>query len=135
MATKALISTTATQNDYPGDFCWTEDGEVVVSGVLGMCESHRHAGSDGISRCGCDRAWSGVSSGRHTTTAAVADVPETRDQLIQRYADRIQTSYALSEAEAMEAATDVMGETLDFAAELPVGRIVRCTSETMFAAP
>jgi hypothetical protein len=134
MATKALVSTTETQNDYPGDFTWTEEGEVVVSNALGMCDSHLLA-RDGLSRCGCDRAWSGTRTGKATTTAVVAEVEHTRLELVKQYAERIQTAYDMTEREALDAAHDVMEETLDFAAGLPAGQVVRCTAETMFAVP
>lgn len=70
---KVLVATTRTQGDVADDFCWTVEGELVRIGS--PCASDEAGGSG---RCGCGRAFEGLSSVRATTTAQVRDLPISR---------------------------------------------------------
>ena len=65
---KVLVATNQSQGVETGDFCFTLDGELVLSGPSLEC--------DQPVRCGCGRGFPGLGSCRATTTAMVVDRPE-----------------------------------------------------------
>jgi hypothetical protein len=62
-----LVATSRTQGAVEGDYCWTVDGELVLSGAIEECCSP--------DRCGCGRGFPGLASCRATTTATVVEQP------------------------------------------------------------
>lgn len=72
---KVLVSTRATQGKRANDFCFCEDGELVV---MPFVECSREK-TDG--RCGCRRSLDGVESGKATTTFTVEERNVTVDDL------------------------------------------------------
>jgi hypothetical protein len=61
-----LVATNELQGTAPGDYAWTVEGELVTP-VATECASGE--------RCGCNRGFPGLASGRATTTALVVDRP------------------------------------------------------------
>ena len=61
-----LVATNELQGTEPGDYAWTVEGELVTP-VATDCASGE--------RCGCNRGFPGLASGRATTTAMVVDRP------------------------------------------------------------
>ena len=67
---KVLVAT-GKQGKNDGDFCWTNDGEIVKFPVL-ECSNPR---------CGCDRSWVGIDSSKSTTTAKVVSLKMNVEKL------------------------------------------------------
>lgn len=63
---KALIAPPADVEQRPGDFVNTTPGELVMHNEM-TCDSHS-------GRCGCDRAFVGLASGKSTTIAVVTTI-------------------------------------------------------------
>ena len=62
---RVLVATDEGQGTRAGDFCWTVEGEIVLTGsVLECCDPHG---------CGCGRGFPGLGSARSTTTAMVVE--------------------------------------------------------------
>src|SRR5688572_11664790 len=61
-----LIATNELQGTAPGDYAWTVEGELVTP-VVTECASGE--------RCGCNRGFPGLASGKATTTAMIVDRP------------------------------------------------------------
>jgi hypothetical protein len=74
---KLLTATREGQGERDGDFCHAVEGELVL--VWFVCATDRDHPGDG--RCGCGRAFAGMSSLRATTTALVRDLDLTHDEL------------------------------------------------------
>ena len=62
---RVLVATSEGQGTRPGDYCWTIEGEIVLTGPLLECADPQG--------CGCGRGFPGLGSARATTTAAVVD--------------------------------------------------------------
>jgi hypothetical protein len=73
---KLLTATHERQGERAGDFCYAIEGELVLLGFV--CATDEKDPDGG---CGCGRAFSGVSSMRATTTAAVRDLDVTVDDV------------------------------------------------------
>jgi hypothetical protein len=73
---RLLTATSETQGGRNNDFAWTVEGELVWVG--NACGSDAN-NPDG--RCGCARSFTGLSSGRTTTTAQVRELGLTRMDL------------------------------------------------------
>jgi len=120
--TKVLVSTTVSQGQAPGDFCWVPDGELVARYGM-VCDSERPDGTG----CGCGRAFSGLTTHNGTTTAMVVESTMTEDQW---RAALHQTLVDTGWAEHMPA--DDLAEVIDWlaahdlraAAALPVGTVL-----------
>jgi hypothetical protein len=73
--------------DKPGDrsddFTWTEPGEPLLANEGGC-------GSPG---CGCERSFIGVNSRRGTTTALVAEIGQTPEELLALVADSTSSAF------------------------------------------
>ncbi len=67
-----LVSTTVSQGNAPGDFCWVPEGELVARYGM-VCASERPDGTG----CGCGRAFGGFTTHRSTTTAMVVEADMT----------------------------------------------------------
>jgi hypothetical protein len=63
---KVLVATEETQGRRPNDFCFTEEGELVLFGS--ECSRETIDGP-----CGCRRSLVGVRSGMATTTVRVVE--------------------------------------------------------------
>jgi hypothetical protein len=65
---RVLVATNDEQGTQAGDYSWTLEGELVLTGpLLECCEP---------ARCGCGRGFPGLGSARATTTALVVERPE-----------------------------------------------------------
>lgn len=73
---KVLVATAEGQGTREGDYCWTLEGELVLSGPMLECSEP--------ARCGCGRGFPGLGSARATTTAMVADRPELTGAELRR---------------------------------------------------
>jgi hypothetical protein len=78
---KLLVATNETQGRRSNDFCWTNEGELVMHGT----ECDREAVDDS---CGCRRSLVGLESAKATTTFKVAEIDTTLDG----FAEQLQTS-------------------------------------------
>ena len=107
-----LISPVAPLADQPDDFRWTNDGEVVMIGLM-TCDSG----------CGCERSFTGLDSHKGTTVAVVADRDVTEEELLQMAADYCRR--AGWDEEFIGDYQDAMRVSLEIAADLPVGQEVR----------
>jgi hypothetical protein len=67
---RVLVATTDEQGTQEGDYSWTLEGELVLTGPLLECCDP--------SRCGCGRGFPGLGSARATTTALVVERPDLR---------------------------------------------------------
>lgn len=80
---KVLVATAEGQGMHEGDFCWTLEGELVLTGSLLECSAP--------ATCGCGRGFPGLGSARATTTAMVADRPElARADLLRAIRDSLE---------------------------------------------
>lgn len=77
---KVLVSTKETQGDYPGDFTWSTEGELVYPSFI--CDRDRRVGRD--HGCGCGRAMGGLESHKSTTSFKVVEVAYAEDELLRR---------------------------------------------------
>ena len=68
---KLLVSKTVA-SPAPSDFNFLPDGEIVQEGFVVCCNSHS---------CGCNRSFSGITTMKATTTAEVAEVAITEQEL------------------------------------------------------
>ncbi len=73
---KVMKSTNATQGDYPGDYSFVPEGELVARYDV-VCAKEQ---PDGIGGCGCGRGFGGLDTHTGTTTAVVADSDMSREQ-------------------------------------------------------
>lgn len=106
-----LTATKDGQGQRSNDFSWSEEGESVYFGF--RCD-----GGTPDDRCGCSRAFSGVKSGKATTTARV----ERRDRatLLADRAAFYETNWKMDKEEArQEAIDDVQNMAVDLRAFEP----------------
>lgn len=68
---KLLTATNQSQGQRVSDFTWCVEGELVMPGII-ICDRDEREGADG--GCGCGRSWTGLNSGKSTTTALVKDL-------------------------------------------------------------
>jgi hypothetical protein len=61
---RVLVATDIGQGDQPGDYSWTLDGEIVMLPILECGDPER---------CGCGRAFAGMTSHKATTTALIVE--------------------------------------------------------------
>ncbi|WP_159601511.1 DUF7715 family protein [Agromyces humi] len=111
---KILVATRATQGAKDNDFYWTNDGELVFLGFT--CDRDLRNPEMG---CGCGRSFSGVETGRATTTATVIESEMTREQ----FESTVEAKFVLDGWDA-EFAGDAVDQILWVADRLPVGAIV-----------
>ncbi|KFU75976.1 hypothetical protein SAMN04489729_1901 [Amycolatopsis lurida] len=112
---KLLVATAKTQGARENDFDHCVEGELLwVAPPCGDGESSPD------SRCGCGRAFGGLSSHRGTTTALVADLPGFT---FSDYADALRSSLA-AQGWPPEAAEDVATDLLALASEWEVGTVL-----------
>jgi hypothetical protein len=108
-----LVSPVEPPASESGDFRWTDPGELVIPGT--PCDNPE---------CGCDRAFTGLSTRKGTTVAVVADRVTTEEVL--HAAVRESTVRAgWSDEEIHEWWAAVLDATLACAREHPVGARVR----------
>lgn len=62
---RVLVATDEGQGTRAGDYCWTVEGEIVLTGPLLECCDPQG--------CGCGRGFPGLGSARATTTAMVVE--------------------------------------------------------------
>lgn len=84
-----LVATNETQKARASDFCWTDEGEMVVSAAA--CDRDlRDPNPDG--GCGCGRSMCGMISHKATTTFKVAASAMTGSQFTDAYLGSMQDS-------------------------------------------
>lgn len=111
---KVLVATMLTQGNRSGDYCHCVEGEPVW--IQEPCDRDRREPNGG---CGCSRGFAGAASHRATTTALVADLTLTRDELI--------SAMRMSLADGgwpAEWAGAVIGDNLAIASAYPTGTVV-----------
>jgi hypothetical protein len=120
---KIIVCTRKTQGKRKSDFCWTTEGEVAYLGF--ECDTDRNAGPDG--GCGCRRSFSGMATGKATTTAEVVESPMSEKEFVEAYLDRMERAgWTTSLTSNKEVAEFVKGakEMLTIANGFPVGAIL-----------
>lgn len=111
---KVLVATTRTQGNRSGDYCYCVDGQPVW--IQEPCDRDRREPNGG---CGCSRGFAGAASHRATTTALVADLTLTRDELI--------SAMRMSLADGgwpAEWAGTVIDDNLAIASAYPAGTVI-----------
>jgi hypothetical protein len=111
---KVLVATAETQGDRPGDFHYGVEGELVR--IDTPCATDRRDPDGG---CGCGRAFSGLTSAGATTTARVAELPLSRNDVVEALRSSLaqqgwDPSWARGEADGL----------LELVADLPVGTVL-----------
>jgi hypothetical protein len=121
---KLLTATRERQGEREGDFCHAVEGELVVLGFV--CATDQ-AEPDG-GRCGCGRAFSGMSSLRGTTTALVRDLDISYDDLrtaVEAYLVAAGTGpEVLGADEYLDLFEQTVDDAVHFARWWPVGTVV-----------
>jgi hypothetical protein len=132
---KVLLADTTTLGTRPGDFGFADAGEICIPGDFAMCDSHRVAAGR-LSRCGCDRAFQSITSGKNTTSVIVGDTDQTRDEMVSTLAIRLREAWGLTADEATEDAALLVDGMLADAEAFSLGAHVRKTAThiTAFAA-
>lgn len=133
---KYLVTTKETQGQRKNDFCFVEEGEVVLIPV-DRCDKDR-GNPDGP--CGCWRSWVGVTSRKGTTTAKVVDDPEmTEERMLNILVDYLTAyfSYLPAPMEVIPKETEVYYEQiqwmLDIIKDTPEGTVVELRGDYIYA--
>ena len=117
---RVLVATSEGQGTRPGDYCWTIEGEIVLTGPLLECADPH--------RCGCGRGFPGLGSARATTTAAVVERDGiSMDDLRRAVRDSLERQGWLAELGTEEAEAIVAQEARGIswtAARFPLGAVV-----------
>lgn len=116
---RAFVATRVTQGQRASDFGYCVDGELVW--MIDACPLSRLQ-PDGP--CGCGRSYTGMSSGRFTTTAVVREIPGfTR----QDYESALRASFETSDwcpCCLGRSVPDIVDELIDLAAVFADGTVV-----------
>ena len=100
-----------------------------------MCDSHRLAG-EGLSRCGCDRSFNGIVTGKGITTARVEESTLTREDVIGLMVNHLTPGWGayLSAKKLLALATEEVDAVLAFTENHEAGTIARMNVRDIFAA-
>ncbi|GIF16208.1 DUF7715 family protein [Actinoplanes teichomyceticus] len=115
---KALIATHRTQGNGTRDFTFCVPGELVYLGAV--CDRDARD-PDSPGACGCARAFTGLNSGKATTTAEVGEVPLSTED----YREAVRSS--LERAGWTSLGVDpeeIVAELIEIAAQHPVGTVL-----------
>lgn len=116
-----MTATRRGQGDSDQDFSDTVDGELVVIPIDVCAEP----------KCGCERAVTGIGSGRGSTTFTVADHPHlTPDLYTELIRDGLTRHGLICPTEQPIHVTDFIRWHIDLAARLPVGALLRVNANT-----
>lgn len=119
---KMLVATTLTQGTRSDDYCICVAGEPVW--IQEPCDRDRRDPERG---CGCSRGFAGAASHRATTTAQLADVPLTRDELVLAIRmSLIDGGWPVNWPE------DVVDENLVIASAFPTGTVIERSFDDFF---
>ncbi len=119
---KVLVSTTVSQDERLGDFCFVPEGELVARYGF-VCDSERPDGSG----CGCGRAFGGFRTHRSTTTAMVVEVDMTREEWrAALYETLVDTGWAgaMDDDDVADFIDEVTEMDLDEIQGLPTGQVL-----------
>ena len=131
---KFLVATNRTQGDLGNDYTYCVPGELLW--ITDVCGRDRRDPNRG---CGCGRGFGGLTSHRATTTAEVADLEVTEEDL--RLAVRTSLSdqgwlpEQFSPADRATIVEDVIAEVQAIVGPLPVGSVVRRNLDEFQAYP
>jgi hypothetical protein len=84
---KILTATATSQGARDNDFTWAVEGELVL--IQPPCATDKR---DPDGRCGCGRAFAGISSHRATTTAQVRDLPLSYADVTEAYGGYLESA-------------------------------------------
>ncbi len=113
-----LVATRRGQGQRDNDFFHAVDGEVVYLGeVCGRDED------DPDGDCGCSRAFTGLNSGKSTTTAEVRDVPLSREDVTLALGSSFK-QHGWSDTDADELLDEPVDELIELGQEWPIGTVV-----------
>ncbi|MCA1709455.1 MAG: hypothetical protein LC808_41705 [Actinobacteria bacterium] len=109
---KLFTATGKTQGQWPDDFHFCHEGELVIPPPI---PCFNHAGE-----CGCERAWAGLNTHRGTTTAMVREV----DIGIEDYIEAVSASLQQQGWAVSPGGVRRYAELLaDLASDHPVGSV------------
>jgi len=121
---KLITATTQTQGQRSGDFNWCIDGELVSHATM-ICDRDLEFGpEDG---CGCGRSFTGLNSGKGTTTAIVIDLDGfTLADLIEAvHSSREQAGWTTGQADRERKHSETIAAVhAELAGSYPVGTIL-----------
>ena len=123
---KLLVATKETQGKRNNDFCFAEEGEIVVRGS--ECDGEAVDG-----RCGCKRAMCGVKTRTATTTMKVVELDiEPEDVKEQMKESLVKGGWAslMKPKEVEEMVNDSYKENVELAEYFGVGAIVEKRGDT-----
>lgn len=130
---KVLVATERTQGDQAGDYSHCVPGELLW--ITMVCDTDRLYPEAG---CGCGRGFGGLTSHRATTTAEVADLDLTPDDLRLAVRTSLADQGWLPES-SPSIAREVLEEALELiraiAEPLPAGTVVRRRIDEFHAYP
>lgn len=112
---KALVATTRTQGQRPGDFSFTVPGELVY--LANPCARDQEDPDGG---CGCGRSFVGLNTARGTTTAEVRELDYSADDYLTAIRSGLEAA-GWEPAHARHTADQM----LSHAAGHPVGAVVQ----------
>lgn len=105
---KLPVSTKQTQGDKSSDFDWIpEIGEIVYLSF--MCDRDRNDLNNG---CGCGRAFTGLSTGKSATTAVIAEVDISDEDLRKLVYDHFVAGDWIKPAKPEPTDDELVDETL-----------------------
>lgn len=110
-----LVSTKISQGTRKNDFSNATEGEIVDF------PSHECTGEAIDGRCGCKRSLVGINSRLATTTVIVAELPLTKEELIEQIKDSLEQALpGLGSEEAPLIAQDL----IHYGKAFPVGTVI-----------
>jgi len=116
---RMAVATTKGQGERANDFDWCTEGELVLLGMVCATDA-----GNPDARCGCGRAFSGLSSHRATTTAEIREVPLTVRDVLQAVAGYLESARWSSPETALQDATPYVVEMLDLGEAFEVGTVL-----------
>lgn len=119
---KVLVSTSVSQDERQGDFCFVPEGELVARYGF-VCDSERPDGSG----CGCGRSFSGLRTHRATTTAMVVEMDMTLEEWRSAlYETLVDTGWAgvMDDDDVADLIDEVTELDLDEIQDLPTGQVL-----------
>ncbi len=117
---RILVATNETQGKRKNDFCWTQEGELVIMAF--ECDTDKN-NVDGT--CGCGRSMSGLTTAKATTTFKVVDLPCYKEvNVLNKIRAHYTKNWRMKRKDAIEYAKEMLEELNSIAYKFPVGKVL-----------